>query len=135
MEIKELVREYFSGQKDVVCAYLFGSTVTGKTHEASDVDIAVLFQPSLPQEEQSSRSLLIMDELSQILSKDIDVVVLNSANSFLKFQVIKNGLRICEDEERKSRGFEARTIMEYFNFLPIKNRLEEALINNIKEGV
>lgn len=134
MKIQEAVKDYFSGQKDVVCAYLFGSTAAGKTHQASDVDIAVLFQEGLPQEEQSSRSLLMMDELSRILDKDIDVVVLNSANSFLKFQVIKSGLRICEDKERKSRGFEARAVMEYFDFLPIRNRLEEALINNIKEG-
>jgi len=52
------------------------------------------------------------------------VVVLNSANSFLKFQVIKSWVRICEDKERKSRGFEARAIMEYFDFLHIRNRLE-----------
>jgi len=76
----------------------------------------------------------MMDELSRILDKNIDIVVLNSANSFLKFQIIKSGLRLCEDKERKSRGFEARAIMEYFDFLPIRNRLEEALVNNIKEG-
>ncbi|PIP19532.1 MAG: nucleotidyltransferase [Candidatus Omnitrophica bacterium CG23_combo_of_CG06-09_8_20_14_all_41_10] len=134
MKIQEAVKDYFSGQKDVVSVYLFGSTATGKTHSTSDVDIAVFFQSSLPQEEQSSRSLLMMDELSRILDKNIDIVVLNSANSFLKFQIIKSGLRLCEDKERKSRGFEARAIMEYFDFLPIRNRLEEALVNNIKEG-
>ena len=133
MENREAIRDYFIRQKGVVCVYLFGSAGAGKTHKASDVDIAVLFGQDMPQQERSQRGLLIMDELSRILDKDIDVVVLNNANSFLKFQVIKNGLRVYEDKERRSRAFEARAIVEYLDFLPIRSRLEKALINNIKE--
>ncbi len=73
-----------------------------------------------------------MDELSSILDKDIDVVILNKATSFLKFQTIKNGIRVYEQPTRANRDFEARSIMEYFDFRPIRRKLEAALINNIK---
>ena len=133
-EIKEAIRDYFARQKDVMCVYLFGSTVSGKTHKTSDVDIAVLFKEDAPQEEHGRRSLLATDELSRVLDKEIDIVVLNNANCFLKFQIIKNGLRLYERKDRKGREFEARAMMEYFDFLPIRRRLEEALVSHIQTG-
>lgn len=134
MALKETITEYFTKQKDTVCVYLFGSTAAGKAHRSSDVDIAVLFGRDVPREEYSGRAILIADELSRQLDKNIDVAVLNSAGSFMKFQVIKNGIRIYEHKERRNREFEARTIAEYFDFLPIRRKMEGALIKHIKEG-
>lgn len=130
-KIKREIVKYFVRHKDVVCVYLFGSTVSGKMHSSSDVDIAVLLEQSLPQTEYSRRNLLLMDDLSQIMNKDIDIVILNNANCFLKYQIIKNGFRIYE--HRKNRKFEARAIVEYFDFLPIRQRLEQAFIRHIRE--
>lgn len=132
MDIKDTIRDYFVTKKNVLCVYLFGSVATRKESKFSDVDIAVLFGTDVSQEEYSQKSLSIMDELSRILDRDIDVVVLNKASSFLKFQIIKYGLRIYEHPERTEHGFEARTIVEYLDFLPLRRRLETALINNIK---
>ena len=98
------------------------------------MDIAVLFKEDAPQEEHGRRSLLATDELSRVLDKEIDIVVLNNANCFLKFQIIKNGLRLYERKDRKGREFEARAMMEYFDFLPIRRRLEEALVSHIQTG-
>lgn len=79
-------------------------------------------------------SLYIMDDLSSILDKNVDVVVMNEASCFLSFQIIKNGVKIHERADRIDHSFEARTIVEYFDFIPVRRRLEEALVNRIKEG-
>ncbi len=131
----ETTQQYFAQQKDVLCVYLFGSFASGKIHQESDVDLAVLFTNDVPREEYRQRSLQSVDDLSRILDKEVDVVVLNSADSFLKFQILKAGLRIYERQDRKGRDFEARAMMEYFDFLPVRRRLEEAFVRHINEGV
>ena len=134
MDIRNAIREYFIKQKRVLCVYLFGSAMTEKENRFSDVDIAILFEMYAPQEQYSQDSLFIMDDLSRILNKDVDVVELNNATSFLKFQIVKNGFRIYERSDRIEHSFEARVIREYFDFLPVRRKLEMALLNNIKEA-
>lgn len=134
MDIKNITRNYFSAHKEVLCVYLFGSAAKGKENKFSDVDIAVLFDFAVDQEQYSQKKLSIMDNLSRSFDRNVDVVVLNEASSFLKFQIIKNGLRIYEHPKRTTRDFEARAIMEYFDYLPIRQKLEEALIAAIKEA-
>lgn len=132
MDIRNTIRDYFVKEKNVLCVYLFGSVATGKRNKFSDVDIAVFFDAGFPQEEYTQKCLSIMDDLSRILNRDIDVVALNVASSFLKYQIIKNGSRIYERSDRSEHSFEARAIVEYFDFLPVRRRLEMAIINNIK---
>lgn len=129
---KDKIRDYFSHQEKVVCVYLFGSTAKDKENKFSDVDIAVLLDVEADREGYTRRHLFFMDELSRILDKDVDVVVLNEAASFLKFHIIKEGIKVYERTDRVEHNFEARTIVEYLDFLPIRRRLEAALINNIR---
>ena len=132
MNIERAIKNYFATQKEILCVYLFGSTATGKDNKFSDVDVAVLFDSALPPKQYTQKKLTFMDNLSRILNRDVDIVVLNEASSFLKFQVIKQRVRIYERPNRREHTFEARTIMEYFDFLPIRRKLESVLINNIK---
>lgn len=73
-----------------------------------------------------------MDDLSRLLDKEIDVVILNNAPVFSRLQIIKNGRRVYEMPNRDERTFEARTIVEYFDYLPTQQKLERALINQIR---
>jgi len=134
MQIKEMIKSYAEKRKDILCVYLFGSIVSGKQNKFSDVDIAILFDDSVRQEEYSQSGLSLIDALSAVLDKNVDVVILNNANSFLKFRIIKTGIRVYERPNRGSRLFEARSVIEYFDFLPIREMLEKALINNIRRG-
>jgi len=132
MDIRETLKSYFAKQKNILCAYLFGSFASGKENKFSDIDIAVFFDDLTPRKEYSRFILSITDDLSALLDRNIDIAVLNNADSFLKFQVVKKGERIYERPDRRKRDFEARAIIEYFDFLPIRERLEAALISGIK---
>jgi len=134
MEIKKAIKNYTAKEKDILCVYLFGSAARGKENKFSDVDIAVLFDDSVERGRYSQRALSLMDGLSAVLEKNVDIVVLNTANSFLKFRVIKTGIRLYERPDRGNRSFEARSVIEYFDFFPIREMLEKALIANIKRG-
>lgn len=134
MEIKNIIHSYFIKQKDVLCVYLFGSVAAGKEHRFSDVDIGVLFDESVNEKIYFDRKLSIINNMSQCLNRNVDVVILNEVDTFLKFQVLKNGIRIYERLDRYEHNFEAEALLEYFDFLPIRKRMEEDLIKRIKEA-
>ena len=134
MDIKQLIVDYFSNRKDILSVYLFGSRVKDNSDKSSDVDIAVFFKKDIRREDYTKKVMLLTDELSRILDKEIDIVVLNNVNSFLKFQIIRNGIRLIECEKINNRRFEAMSIVEYLDFLPIRRRMEESLVNYIKKG-
>ena len=73
-----------------------------------------------------------MDEISRLIDRNVDIVVLNKASSFLKFQIIQSGTRIYERPDRAEHHFEAYAISEYLDFLPIREQLETALIHRVK---
>ena len=131
---KEALTEYFSKREEVLCAYLFGSQARGRGNSHSDVDIAILYDESIPPAEYTDRQITLSIEISQQLDKNTDIIILNRASPYLKFQVIREGARIYEKPTRVGRAFEARSIIEYFDFLPVKNLLESALIKRIKEA-
>lgn len=134
MEVKNIIHSYFIKQDDVLCVYLFGSVAAGKEHERSDVDMAVLFDESVKKERYFEKKMSIADDISRRLDKNADIIILNEADAFLKFQVFKNGVRVYEREDRSEHNFEAKALLEYFDFLPIRQRMEEALIKRIKEA-
>lgn len=118
----------------VLAAYLFGSQTKGIANKYSDVDIAVLFDEQLKPEEYTDKQIAIMNNISQALNREADVIILNSASLFLRYHILQQGIKIYEKQERDGRLFEARAITEYLDFLPIKNRIENALLNKIKEA-
>lgn len=127
------IRNFLKKDAFILAAYLFGSQAAGRADKDSDVDIGVLFDERLPPGRYAGRQLAIADGVSRFAGREADVVVLNRAPSFLKFQILKEGVRIYEKPGRNGRSFEARAVLEYFDYLPIKTQIENALIKRIKE--
>ena len=74
----EKLAGYVSKQENIMTAWLFGSQVTGITHTESDVDLALLFQRTkVP---SADRLLQIQDDLTSLLHRETDIVVLNDAS-------------------------------------------------------
>ena len=131
----EKISNVFKKESALLAVYLFGSYASGNPHRYSDVDMAVLFDKTTNPEDYTDKQIDLVVSLGRLLGREADVVVLNRAGSFLKYIVLKNGLRVYERPDRSERGFEARAIVEYFDFLPIKNRIEEGILSKIKKAV
>jgi len=123
----------FAKDKSILAAYLFGSQAAGRANKYSDVDIGVLFDGRLPSSRYTARQLAIMGGITAAMGIEADLVVLNRAPTFLKYHILKDGVRIYEKPGRNGRAFEARAILEYFDYLPIKTMIENAMIKRIKE--
>lgn len=118
----------------ILMAYLFGSQLEGRANEYSDIDVAILFDDKVEVGVYTDKQILIATLLSEKLNKEIDIVVLNRASLFLRYHVLKDGLKIYERDDRNEHNFEAQAIMEYFDFLPIRSRIENGLLSKLKAG-
>src|SRR3989344_3266186 len=98
-------------------AYLFGSQANGAFGKDSDVDIAVMLPFEMKKEERFDLRLKFMGEISKILKKKVDVVVLNDVSSlYFKYIIIKEGKIIYKEIDLSPAEFESKTLGIYFDF-------------------
>ena len=94
---------------------LFGSQARDETTRRSDVDIAVLAENGEFVKEAKNFLSLIFDLQTSVIEGggDVDLVLLNSASAFLKYQVAMEGLALYEQSEDLFLEFAIRAMKEY----------------------
>lgn len=122
-------------EHDVVLAYLFGSQVSGYTHDESDIDVAALFDPALTVEQRGQARLRLDRALCRLLSSDrVDLSVLNEAPPLLAYEVVRTGLLIhCRDESLRVM-FQVDTIRRYEDTAPLRKVLRDAMYHRLSTG-
>ena len=121
-EISKSVHEALNEVEDIILVYVFGSTAKQKEHPLSDIDIAILLkEPSI------DKTMKIHSILTRQLGEKVDTLLLNLAPPILKYQVIKNGIRILSKDEKARISFEAKALTEGLD--------ESTLISNVKENI
>lgn len=86
----------------VIVAYIFGSEAKGKAGVLSDMDIAVLVDKGIDKSMRFDMILRLSNELSAILNRRVDIVMLNDSPAQLSYEVIKHGrLIFCRDKSAK----------------------------------
>ncbi len=133
-EIIEKLKAYFQKFDEVLCVYVFGSLASSKANPTSDINIAALLAPSFSKEKFFDFRLTRISELSSLLRREVDLVIFNEAPTVLAYQILKHGIRIYEKDDRADRSFEAKALMEYFDFLPYRKRCEDAMVKHLKES-
>jgi predicted nucleotidyltransferase len=121
---KELVKSkllpFFSAKREITFAYLFGSVAKGNAGTLSDIDIAVFIDPMyLPRDIGYGYKSELIVELQAVLAGKVDLVILNSASTMLKFQILKNGALICCRSEDERRMFHEKAILKYLDIKPL----------------
>lgn len=112
-------------EKSVLFAYLHGSfTEEGPFR---DIDLAVYLDDNIPKVEMLDKELKLEAAVESALRYPVDIRVLNNAPAHFSYMVIKKGLRMAIRDDKKRVAFEMRTLKEYFDFLPFRQRyLREA---------
>ncbi len=106
---------------------IFGSFANGKQREDSDLDIAVLGDKEISFNEQIG----LINELSLIFNKNIDLSVLNRANPLLLFQVSQNSVIIYGSHEEflKFKLYAFNVYNDYAPYFAMENNLNKKIIN------
>ncbi len=122
-----ILQDYFNCRDEIVAVYLFGSLVGPGLSEESDIDIGLLYQDGTQPgfEEQ----LILQDDLTQLLQREVDLVVLNQASPILRYQVLKHGICILKHDPSKVCSFFVTTLNEYFDLKMNRQVIERSLRN------
>lgn len=97
---------------EIKFAYLFGSSVTGKSRENSDVDIGIYLNAGTKSFELISRILTSIEDI--IPEFQIDLTVLNDAGVIISMEALKGKLLfVREHSEDFHAGFYTLTCRKY----------------------
>ncbi len=120
----------------VVLAYLYGSQVTGKAGPLSDVDIAVLFSPSVSRGDRFSRLLELMADLTHVFRRDdVNVLDLDEGPPLLNNNVRLHGRVIYCVDERARSGFVLRALQQFVDTEPLRREQNRYLQEKIRRGL
>ncbi|MBI4850137.1 MAG: nucleotidyltransferase domain-containing protein [Nitrospirae bacterium] len=104
-----MLKEFLSGDLHVSFAIVFGSYANGRQEKARDIDVAIYFTV-VP---EGIDSLNLINKLSDIAGRDVDLVVLNKASAFLRHQVMKTGVQLIIKDRPAYIKFREKTISDY----------------------
>ncbi len=122
-------------QNGVIASYLFGSQTTGKTGPQSDIDLAVLFDPTIPKGRRGKLKIHLLTELIGIFeSNRVDLVSLNEAPPFLAYEeIIRSSELIFSNNEDQRLLFEVEAFHRYVDTEPLRRIQQMYLTEEIKE--
>lgn len=128
------IGDIFSKNDKIIAGYLFGSSVEGGFHQRSDIDLAVMLDPSRIKDFSLDKKLSLEVDLALFLgTENFDLVVVNRAPLVLQFRIISKGRVIY----KKSGGLYTsveETIMEnYYDFSPRLREFNKEYFEALKE--
>lgn len=108
-EIAEIAKKY---QIDLV--YLFGSSARDQMTKMSDIDLAVLFEKTVPLQNYLKLQFAFVNEVEKKFNLlNLDVRALNTASLRFKFNVYQEGVLIYAKNEDQRILFELGVFQEF----------------------
>jgi len=93
----ENIRTFFSSRSNIVAATIFGSVATGKERHKSDVDLAMMVRHEIEPMERVDMETA----LSNLLGRDVDLIIFHQVSALLQHQVLKYGQLIYEADPKE----------------------------------
>lgn len=122
------------GDRNVLAAVLFGSSVTGAKYPGSDIDIGVVF------ERTDERDLDpvgvygdLYDQFMPLVGKNqkLDIVYLDEAPISLRFRAVTEGDPLYVRDARAFCDYKERVMREYFDFKPVMDEFTGAMLGKV----
>lgn len=120
-KVIQLMRE---AVPELLAVYRFGSQAQGAARSESDVDLAFLALRAV----SPKAGLALREELSLLLSRDVDLIDLRVASTVLRMQVISTGQCLFSADDRKREQFETMVYSSYARL----NEERREILNDIR---
>jgi len=122
-EIKKII-SFCQQRTHVVAMYVFESMATSRERKKSDIDLAVMVRRSL----NAMERVEMETALSNLLHRDVDLVVFHQGSPLLQHQILMYGRLIYEADRNERVRQEVYSRREYLDsaFLYRKLKMEKA---------
>ena len=118
----------------VVTAYIFGSEAKGVAGVLSDIDVAVFIHTDIKKADRFDLRLRLSNDMSAIMGKRVDLVVLNDSPIHLSYEIIRHGKIIfCNDRSAKV-DMELDILSRYLDRRYYDKRHAEVAIQKMASG-
>jgi predicted nucleotidyltransferase len=131
-ELKNKIKKYLENKDFIIFAYIFGSAVNNKQNKYSDVDLALYL---VDEEIDTNEYLDLKRELMDIVSRDIDIVILNDASPLVKKEVFSSGIKLFSKDEEFESDFIVHTYFEYEDMKKYYDMFFRAMVEEVKDEV
>ncbi len=105
------VTDFASRDVNIVAVYIFGSVAADRHRSGSDIDVAIMVRNQLREMER----VQLETSLSNILRKDVDLIVFGEATPLLQHQILKYGYLIYERDPKERTRQEVTARREYLD--------------------
>lgn len=123
-DIAATIKEYFKDKEEVLLVFIFGSAVNDRLTTESDIDIAVLFK-CMP---DFKEILHLKGDISELIKRETDVVILNNSSPVIRMQVLKNGVMVVNKDSSVYNDFFIRTVKEYDDLKRVRKETEDNIL-------
>lgn len=105
------IQQFCAKHTGIAAAYVFGSSATGKNRSKSDIDIAIMIKHAMAAMER----IEMETALSNLLHRDVDLVVFHQGTPLLQHQILKYGRMIYEADQKERIRQEVFARKTYFD--------------------
>lgn len=116
-EILKSLKNFLEKDLNILFALVFGSAAEGKLKKNSDIDIAVYLKEPL----EPLEYLKLATELSELVKREIHLVILNEASPLLRHQIMKNNKVLFIKDFDIYANFREKTMTDYDEYLYISD--------------
>lgn len=134
---KDLSREDIKALKDVFrrypaiqAVYVFGSIGSGKTHQGSDLDLAIVS----PSKTLKEKKLRLLTDLACQGFCDVDLFFLDTKDIVLKYEAIRQNHLIYATQNFDRGSMYSKVIRQYLDFEPYLKTQRKAYKRRIERG-
>ncbi len=131
-ELINKIKKYLENIDFVIFAYIFGSAANNKENKYSDVDLAFYIADG---EIDTNEYLDLKRELTDIVSRDVDIVILNDASPLVKKEVFSSGIKLFSKDEELESNFIVHTYFEYEDMKKYYDMSFKAMVEEVKDEV
>lgn len=105
------IEQFFFNQEAIAAVYVFGSTAAGKDRRKSDIDLALILRSPI----DPMKRVEMETALSNLLRRDVDLVVFDKSSPLLQHQILKYGRLIFEADPAERVRQEVYARKAYFD--------------------
>lgn len=131
--IQEILGALDARRDVLACAYVFGSAARGDAGPLSDLDLGVLFGPTVDSDKRVEFAAGIVSDLQHIDGPRVDLTILNDAPPSVAHRIICSGRLLLSVDERERVTFETRAIREYLDLEPVLAHYDRIMVARLKE--
>ena len=125
-----VLRDVFRSYPAIQGVYVFGSIGSGKTHEGSDLDLAIVSRNRTVKETK----LALLTDLARSGFCDVDLIFLDTEDIVLKYEAVRQNRLIYSTPDFDRGGMYSRVMREYLDFAPYLKTQREAYKRRIESG-